>query len=129
MSGSKNTKTIPTIENTLNNKERFDVEFLDEAKEFLRGLSREERIEMVSNIDAAKKVVDSGLFKKVNKFIWEFRAKHNGKQFRILSFWDKTRKSMVMATHGFIKKTQKVPPQEIKHAEQIMKKYYANKNN
>ena len=106
---------------------RFEVDFLDEAKEFISKLSKDDKFELVSNIKAAQKVVDSTLFKKVSKNIWEFRAKHNGKQFRLLAFWDKTRKAMVVATHGFIKKTQKTPQPELKHAEQIMKRSYANK--
>ncbi len=104
----------------------FNIEFLDEAADFVRSLNMEEKREMLANISAAKIALDSSLFKKLTKDIWEFRAKHYGKQFRLLAFWDKTRKSMVIATHGFVKKTQKTPLQEIKHAEQIMKLYYMN---
>ena len=103
----------------------FEVEFLEEALEFIKSLSTDEKEEVLPNIKAARTVQNSKLFEKLTKEIWEFRARHNGKQYRILAFWDKTRKSMVLGTHGFIKKTQKVPQQEIKHAEQIMKRYYA----
>ena len=48
-------------------------------------------------------------------------------QYRLLAFWDKNRKSLVIATHAFIKKTQKTPLQEIKKAEKIMRKYYNQK--
>lgn len=102
----------------------FDVEFLDEALEFIKSLRADEKEEVLANIKAARSVQNSKLFEKLTKDIWEFRARHNGKQFRILTFWDKTRKSIVLGTHGFIKKTKKVPQQEIKHAEQIMKRYY-----
>ena len=105
---------------------RFDVELLDEARRFVAELNQEDKAELMANIKAAKSSIDSGLFKKITKEIWEFRARHNGRQFRLLAFWDKNRKAMVLATHGFIKKTQKTPLQEIKHAEQIMKRYYAN---
>ena len=103
----------------------FEVEFLDEALEFIKSLSTDEKEEVLANIKAARSAQNSKLFEKLTKDIWEFRARHNGKQYRIFAFWDKTRKSMVLCTHGFIKKTQKVPQQEIKHAEQIMKRYYA----
>ena len=43
---------------------------------------------------------------------------------RLFAFWDSTTKSMVVATHGIIKKPQKTPPKEIKRAEDIMKLYY-----
>ena len=66
------------------------------------------------------------LFKKLNKDIWEFRSKYNGRQFRMLAFWDKTQNALVIATHGFIKKSQKTPLEVIEKAEQIMRKYYMN---
>ena len=105
---------------------RFDVYFLDEARDFLLQLSDDEKEEVLANIKASTKVINSTLFKKLNKDIWEFRSKYNGRQFRMLAFWDKTRKAIVIATHGFIKKTQKTPQKEIERAEQIMKKYYMN---
>ena len=107
-------------------QKQFDVEFLDEAYEFVQKLSVDEKKELLTNIEAARTTRDISLFKKLTKDIWEFRARYSGKQFRIFAFWDKTRKSMVLGTHGLVKKTQKVPPQEIKHAEQVMKRYYAN---
>jgi phage-related protein len=44
----------------------------------------------------------------------------------LLAFWDKRDKSetLVIATHGFIKKTQKTPKDEIKKARQIMELYF-----
>ena len=108
---------------------QFDVEFLDEAREFIKQLSEEEKKVVLRRIEVAKMTRNSKLFEKLTKDIWEFRAQHNGLQYRIFAFWDKTRKSMVLGTHGFIKKTQKAPQQEIKHAEQIMKNYYANIKN
>jgi len=45
------------------------------------------------------------------------------------SFWDKTdgKETLVVATHGILKKTQKTPPKEIKKAEEIRKQYLENK--
>lgn len=105
---------------------RFDVLFLDEARNFLLGLSKEEQAEILADIRTSTTLINSTLFKKLNKDIWEFRSKYNGRQFRMLAFWDKTQKAMVIATHGFIKKTQKTPQKEIERAEQIMKNYYKN---
>ena len=105
---------------------QFDVEFLDEAREFIKKLSEEEKKVVLRRIEVAKITRNPKFFKKLTKDIWEFRATHDGLQYRIFAFWDKTRRSMVLGTHGFIKKTQKAPQQEIKHAEQIMKNYYAN---
>jgi phage-related protein len=44
----------------------------------------------------------------------------------MLAFWGKTQNALVIATHGFIKKSQKTPLKEIEKAEQIMRKYYMN---
>lgn len=35
--------------------------------------------------------------------------------------------TLVIATHGFVKKTQKTPKREIEKAEQLRKEYLANK--
>lgn len=50
-------------------------------------------------------------------------------QYRLLAFWDKVREidTLVIATHGFIKKTQKTPPKEIAKAEEIRKIYFNSK--
>ncbi|MBQ4508325.1 MAG: type II toxin-antitoxin system RelE/ParE family toxin [Paludibacteraceae bacterium] len=105
---------------------RFDVYFLGEARDFLQSLSKGEKEEILADIKAATQTINSTLFKKLSNEIWEFRSKYGGRQFRMLAFWDKKQKAMVIATHGFIKKTQKVPQREIERAEQIMRKYYMN---
>ena len=70
------------------------------------------------------------VFKKLQKEIWEFRIRHNGLQIRLLAFWDKAQstETLVFATHGFIKKVDKVPANEIARAESIRKKYFEFKN-
>ena len=50
----------------------FEVEFLDEAFEFIEGLSADEKEEVLANIKAAKAVQNSKLFEKLTKNIWEF---------------------------------------------------------
>ena len=73
-------------------------------------------------------VKDTRIFKKLGSSdIWEFRAEYDGNAYRLLSFWDKSQRSLVIATHGFEKKTQKTPQNEIKHAEQIKNEYYENR--
>ena len=77
----------------------------------------------------AQIVNDNELFKKLNDFIWEFRTLYNNKAYRLFSFWDKIggKETVVVATHGILKKTQKTPPKEIKKAEEIRKQYLNNK--
>jgi hypothetical protein len=47
-----------------------------------------------------------------------------------LAFWDKSdnKETLVIATHGFIKKVDKVPINEIERAERLRDKYFKNKS-
>lgn len=78
----------------------------------------------------AQFVNDNELFKKLNDFIWEFRTLYNGKAFRLFSFWDKSngKETLVVATHGILKKTQRTPIKEINKAEEIRKQYLEHKS-
>jgi len=70
-------------------------------------------------------VMDTRIFKKLSESgIWEFRAEYENNEYRLLAFWDKKKSSLVVATHGFDKKTQKTPKSEITHAEKIRDEYY-----
>jgi hypothetical protein len=51
----------------------------------------------------------------------------DGMQYRLFAFWDKDTRRLVVATHGMVKKTWKVPRKEIAKAEALMKKYYESK--
>ena len=110
-------------------KPNFDIELLPEAIEFLDNLDEKAREKIYYNIRKAQLVNDDELFKKLNNFIWEFRTLYNSKAYRLFSFWDKVdgKETIVVATHGILKKTQKTPPKEIKRAEEIRKQYLENK--
>jgi phage-related protein len=87
------------------------------------------RTKIYYNARKTQVINDPELFKKLNEFIWEFRTKYNKNYYRLLAFWDKTEKedTLVLATHGFIKKTNKTPKTEIKKAEEIRKEYFERK--
>jgi len=105
---------------------KYAIIFLEWAKEFLDNLDPKTRKKVIYNVWKSRNVNDPELFKKLDENIWEFRTKFQNKQIRLLAFWDKTEKkeTLVIATHGFIKKTQKTPKSEIKKAEKIRKKYF-----
>ena len=111
-------------------EERFSVEFLDEAVEFLEGLEKKARDKVLYNIYKARTTQDPELFKKLSDDIWEFRTLFNRTHFRLFAFWDKTEtvEKLVISTHGIIKKTMKTPSKEIKKAIQIKEKYFNLKN-
>lgn len=108
-------------------KQNFDIELLSEAIEFLENVDSKAREKIYYNLKKAQFLNDDELFKKLNDFIWEFRTLYNGKAYRLFSFWDKTdgKKTIVIATHGIVKKTQKTPSKEIQKAEEIRKQYLA----
>ena len=80
------------------------------------------------NVGKARYNLDPKLFKKlVGTDIWKFRTLYDGIQYRLLAFWDKETETLVITTHGFVKKTQKTPQKEIDRANEIRKEYFDNK--
>ncbi|MCB0604862.1 MAG: type II toxin-antitoxin system RelE/ParE family toxin [Ignavibacteriae bacterium] len=110
--------------------QKFEIVFLDDAFEFLKELDKKDYKKILYNITKSQRENDPNLFKKLVDEIWEFRTKFQGKQYRLLAFWDKTesKNTLVISTHGFIKKQSKVPNKEIKKAEGIRQQYFKNKN-
>ena len=109
---------------------KFRVEFLEEAKEFLDKLDEKARDKIVYNIWKARSTNGIELFKKLQDEIWEFRTKFNKTYYRLFAFWDKTDKvdTVVISTHGLIKKTDKIPISEIDRAEKSREQYFNDKN-
>jgi phage-related protein len=109
---------------------KFRVDFLDDAKEFLDGLGEKARDKIFYNIWKARSTNDNELFKKLQDEIWEFRTKFNKTYYRLFSFWDKTDKTdtVVISTHGLVKKTDKIPKSEIERAEKLREKYFNEKS-
>ncbi|MEI7594423.1 MAG: type II toxin-antitoxin system RelE/ParE family toxin [Bacteroidota bacterium] len=104
----------------------FEIIFLDDAFEFLNSLDRKHYEKILFNIRKSQTELNPELFKKIDEEIWEFRTLYQGLQYRLLSFWDKTDKvgTLVVSTHGFIKKRSKVPENEIQKAKQLRLKYF-----
>lgn len=108
---------------------KFNVIFLEEAKDFLETLDYKSREKILYNIWKARSSNNKELFKKLNKDIWEFRTKYNNTYYRLFAFWDRSinTNSLVIATHGIIKKTSKINNSEIEKAEKIKSKYFNDK--
>jgi len=107
----------------------FETRFLEEADNFIAGLDKKSAAKILYNIDIAEQTNDPKLFKKLKGEIWEFRSQYFGNQNRLLAFWDKTGKieTLVLATHGFVKKSQQIPQKEIEKAERIRRAYFNQK--
>lgn len=111
-------------------RNHFDILFLEEVFEFLSVLDRKHYEKILYNIRKSQVEMDPELFKKLSEDIWEFRTLYQGLQYRLLAFWDKTSNTdtLVVSTHGFIKKRSKVPDNEIQKAVNIRAKYFADKH-
>ena len=102
---------------------------MPQAVDFMEKLQDKAREKVYYNIKKSQFVRDEELLKKLNDFIWEFRTLHNGIAYRLFAFWDKSsgKDTLVIATHGFIKKKQKTPANEIRKAEEIRIAYLMNR--
>lgn len=104
----------------------FQLSLLEEAENFLKSLPKQAHEKILYNawrIAGGEK--NSELFKKLEgSDIWEFRTLYNGMAYRLFAFWDTDAQTLVVATHGMVKKTQKTPKREIARAETIMKQYF-----
>ena len=109
----------------------FETKFMEEANQFIAELDTKTIKKILYNIDLAEQTNDPKLFKKLQNDIWEFRTKFGGVQIRLLAFWDKSnnKETLVIATHCFIKKVDKVPVNEINRAERLRIKYFNSKTN
>ena len=112
-------------------KPLFNLVLLKDAEDFINGLAPAAIRKIFFNIDKlAGGVKDSELFKKLGDTdIWEFRTLWQGMAYRLFAFWDKDNETLVIATHGLVKKTQKTPKSEIQKAQKIRNEYFENKEN
>ena len=125
----KETLTIFVAQNKKEMDKLFEIILLDDAYDFLKSLERKHYKKILYNIHKAQSEQNPTLFKKLYNDIWEFRAVYQGLQYRLLAFWDKSLSSetLVISTHGFLKKQSKVPDNEIQKAIQLRIKYLDDK--
>jgi phage-related protein len=101
---------------------------LEEASDFLDSVDEKVRDKIIYNITKARFSNDKDLFKKLTDEIWEFRTLYKKTHYRLFAFWDKSKKTetLVISTHGIIKKTDKTPQGDLEKAERLRKKYLEN---
>ncbi len=107
--------------------QKFSVEFLPEAVEFMDTLDTKAQEKIYYNIRKAQVTNDPELFKKLNNTIWEFRTLYNKTYYRLFAFWNKKQNTVVVATHGLIKKTGKTPQADLDKAERIRQQFLNEK--
>ncbi len=110
---------------------KFNIVLTEGAQTFLESLPYDAKEKISYNIRrvlAGEK--DKDLFKKLDDSdgIWEFRTLYRKIAYRLFAFWDTEQNTLIVATHGIIKKTQKTPAKEIAKAEDIKHKYFEIKH-
>lgn len=105
------------------------VQLMDEATAFVRSLPIKVQEKITYNFKKIEQgIQDRELFKKLDGTdIWEFRTLYDGNCYRLFSFWDTETDTLIIATHGIMKKTQKTPSKEIRKAEHIRQQYFESK--
>jgi len=108
----------------------FEIMFLPEAVEYLKSLDRKHYEKILFNIRKVQSGYEPDLFRKLTGGIWEFRTLFEGTHHRLLAFWDKSENlnTLVITSHGFIKKKSKVPEKEVSKAKALRIKYFEDKN-
>ena len=106
------------------------VAYLEEALSFIESIPKsagDKLLEIVHRVELGER--NPIIFSKLEGTeIWEFRTLYNKVKYRLFAFWDTQTDTLVIATHGIIKKTQKTPKKEIAKAERIRQEYFdANK--
>lgn len=113
----------------MTDRKKFNVIISSEVDAFLDTLSPKAKRKIIYNI----KLVEGGrqdaeIFKKLDgSDIWEFRTLYAGIAYRLLAFFDTDTRSLIITTHGFVKKTQKTPAKEIERAKSIRSMYFKQK--
>ena len=99
---------------------------MEEAVNFIRSIPKKASDKVIHNARrVAEGEMSNELFKKLEgSEIWEFRTKYNGIEYRLFAFWDTEANTLVVATHGIVKKSQRTPKKEIEKAEIIRKMYF-----
>ena len=105
-------------------EDRFQIKFFKEAEDFLDIIDQKARRKIIYNMNKVKKKNDIELFKKLTDEIWEFRTLYNKTHYRLFAFWDKTENTLIVVTHGLIKKTDKTPWGDLEKAERLRKDYF-----
>ena len=105
------------------------VVYMDEAFNFIESLPKsagDKILSIIHRIECGER--NATIFSKLEGTeIWEFRSLYNKTKDRIFAFWDTQRDTLVIATHGIVKKTQKTPSKEIAKAERIRQEYFKAK--
>lgn len=107
----------------------YDIMILEEAKAFIKAMPKSAQKKLVKAMDYVRLgIIKKDYFKKLTGTddIWEFRIADSDKWYRIFAFFTRTKDgkiTIVVATHGFEKESDKTPLQQIEKAKRIKKDF------
>jgi len=106
----------------------IEIVLLKQAEDFIDEIEEPVRKKFFVSMRKTKSRIFGDWFKKLigTNDIYEFRIDYNGKFYRLFSFWDSRdeRQTLVVCSHGLVKKSNKTPKSEIDKAEDIKDKYF-----
>ena len=109
-------------------KKPIEVIFLSQAEEFVDSLEDKARRKFFQAIRKTKERLIGQWFTKLtgSDGIYEFRVDESGKFYRLFAFWDSDnpKETLIVGTHGLVKKSNKTPIEEIRKAERIKREYF-----
>lgn len=95
--------------------------------DFMEILTLDEKLEVLAAVDELVEWKNKGWLlpkskvKHLRNKIFELKIRHKSKISRVLYFFYENQK--IIITNGFIKKTEKVPSEELNKAEKLMKMF------
>src|SRR5690606_30341454 len=104
-------------------KMNFNVILSEETIKFINSLDYKVQKKITYHIQKSREVNDPRLLKKISDDIWEFRTRSGNQQIRLMAFWDLNKVSLIICSHGFVKKSSKVPKSEIEKAMKFRHRY------
>ena len=109
----------------------FRVILEEEVLSFIEALEAPCRKKRFARIDRARRrdIRDPQAFKKLERDIWEFRARCREGQVRLLSFWDKAdpEDTLVVGCYAVLKDQATLPKAQLDRVVRLRSDYFANK--
>lgn len=105
----------------------IDVLLMPEAEKFIANLDNDTRKKVFFNIRKTVQGLKGEWFEKMKGTddLYEFRTIYNRQYIRLFAFWDTSdnKRTLIICTHGLLKKSAKTPGTEIEKASTLKKKY------
>ncbi|MFH1295831.1 MAG: type II toxin-antitoxin system RelE/ParE family toxin [Bacteroidota bacterium] len=109
-------------------KKPIEIVLLKQAEDFIDEIEELVRKKFLLSMRKTKSRIFGEWFTKMTDAndLFEFKVDYNGKFYRLFSFWDSRgeTETLIVCSHGLIKKTNKTPKSEIAKALDIKNKYF-----